>query len=156
MMQDQALHDLYQTVILDHARAPRNQQRPEPCTHEAVGDNPLCGDRVTIFLRIGEGGRIEDAGFLAQGCAIAVASASLMTQALRGRTEAEARQLETAIEALCTSEEDAGAGIDDDESLTSLRALSGVRAFPMRVKCVTLPWQTLLAALDRSGGTSTE
>jgi nitrogen fixation NifU-like protein len=146
-MQDEALHDLYQAVILDHARNPRNRRRPEPCSHEAAGDNPLCGDRVTVYLRLTDVGQIEEAGFDAEGCAIAVASASLMTEVLRGASEAAARRLVVAIEALCAGRELTDPG-EDRESLDRLCALSGVRAFPMRVKCVTLAWQTMLSALE--------
>jgi nitrogen fixation NifU-like protein len=148
------LRELYQEVILDHSRQPRNFRRPPDANREARGDNPLCGDKVTVFLTLADG-RVTDVGFEGRGCAISVASASLMTEVVKGKTEAEARALferfhdEMTGRSMCHG---AAAG-----ELDKLTVLSGVREYPMRVKCATLSWHTLMAALDdRHKGVSTE
>ena len=138
------LAELYQDVILDHSRHPRNFGRPEDANREARGNNPLCGDRVTVFLRI-DGETIGEAYFEARGCAISLASASMMTEMLKGKTVAEARVLFDRFHSLVT-----GAGDGDSDGLDELAALSGVRDFPTRIKCATLPWHTMTAAIDRS------
>ena len=137
------LRDLYQEVILDHNRRPRNFGALPSANHQAEGYNPLCGDKVTVFLDL-EGGRIQNLSFQGAGCAISTASASLMTEALKGRTAEEARQLFQDFQGLVTKGE-------DSEDLGKLAVFSGVREFPMRVKCATLAWHTLLAALDDKG-----
>lgn len=145
------LRDLYQEVILDHNRRPRNFGALASANHQAEGYNPLCGDKVTVLLDL-EGGRIEDIAFQGSGCAISTASASLMTEALKGRTEEEARALFQDFHGLVTTGEGEGS-----EELGKLAVFSGVREFPMRVKCATLAWHTLLAALDdKSQPVSTE
>jgi nitrogen fixation NifU-like protein len=148
------LRELYQEVILDHSRQPRNFRRPEGTNREAKGDNPLCGDKVAVFVTV-EDGTLADVGFKGRGCAISMASASLMTDILKGKTEAEARALferfhdEMTGKSICHG---AAAG-----ELDKLTVLSGVREYPMRVKCATLSWHTLIAALDkRQNGVSTE
>lgn len=141
------LRDLYQEVILDHNRRPRNFQRPAHANCEAQGDNPLCGDKVSVFLEV-EDGRIKDVGFQGRGCAISMASASLMTEMVKGRTVVEARDLFRRFHELVTGKGDAGEGVDLDK----LAVLSGVRDYPMRVKCATLSWHTLAAAMDRMTG----
>jgi nitrogen fixation NifU-like protein len=146
------LRDLYQEVILDHNRRPRNFGRPEHANCEAHGDNPLCGDKVAIFLEI-EDGKIADVGFQGRGCAISMASASLMTEIVKGKTVAEARKLFQRFHELVTGKE----GSDESVDLDKLEVLSGVREFPMRVKCATLSWHTLAAAMDKDHATvSTE
>lgn len=137
------LADLYQDVILDHSRHPRNFGSLEDSNREARGNNPLCGDRVTIYLRI-DGEVIEGAGFEARGCAISLASASMMTEMVKGKTIVEARALFDRFRRLVTSGEGGGAGLDEIE------ALSGVREFPTRIKCATLPWHAMSAAMDGS------
>ena len=145
------LRDLYQEVILDHNRRPRNFGALPSANHQAEGYNPLCGDKVTVFLDL-EGGRIQDIAFQGAGCAISTASASLMTEALKGRTAEEAREIFQGFHGLVTT----GEG-EDSEDLGKLAVFSGVREFPMRVKCATLAWHTLLAALDeKSQPVSTE
>lgn len=142
------LRDLYQDVILDHGRNPRNHGRPEDANREARGDNPMCGDRVTVFLCIDEDGTIRDIGFDGRGCAISQASASMMTELVKGRTEAEAKALFARFHALCTGDEqDHGSADVPTEDVALLEVMSGVRQFPMRVKCATLAWHTLTAAL---------
>lgn len=134
------LAELYQEVLLDHSRHPRNCRPITDSVAFAEGDNPLCGDAVTVYLDL-DGEVIADASFLGRGCAISQASASLMTEAVRGKTAAEARQLADRFRGLVTSE---GTG----EELGKLAIFRGVREFPMRVKCATLAWHTLLAALE--------
>jgi nitrogen fixation NifU-like protein len=146
------LRDLYQEVILDHNRRPRNFQRPAHANAEAKGDNPLCGDKVAVFLEV-EDSRIKDIGFQGRGCAISMASASLMTEMVKGRSVAEARELFRRFHELVTGKEANGESVDLDK----LTVLSGVREYPMRVKCATLSWHTLAAALDhKSEAVSTE
>ncbi len=142
-MNDQGgLRELYQEVILDHNRRPRNFGALPAANHQAEGYNPLCGDQVTVLLDLVDG-RIRDLAFQGSGCAISTASASLMTEALKGRTAEEARALFNDFHGLVTTGEGEGS-----EDLGKLAVFSGVREFPMRVKCATLAWHTLLAALD--------
>ncbi|HSS50575.1 MAG TPA: SUF system NifU family Fe-S cluster assembly protein [Thermoanaerobaculia bacterium] len=135
------LRELYQDIILDHNRHPRNFGPLPAANHHAEGNNPLCGDQVSVRLDV-EDGRIRDVAFQGVGCAISMASASLMTTAIKGQTLEEARRLFHAFHDLLTT----GAGESSPE-LGKLAAFTGVREFPMRVKCATLPWHTLLAAL---------
>ena len=151
MMDD--LRELYQEVILDHSRNPRNCRHPEDATCHARGNNPLCGDQVTVFLKLDAQGIVADAAFQGRGCAISVASASMMTDLVKGKTEAEARSLFERFHAMCTSADAAAA---DDTELEKLKVLSGVRDFPMRVKCATLPWHALQAALAGDEEVTTE
>jgi nitrogen fixation NifU-like protein len=141
-----SLHELYGEVILDHNRRPRNYGRLPAASHCAVGHNPLCGDRVAVYLRV-EGGRIEEIGFEGVGCAISTASASMMTEALRGRSLAEAQQLFTRFHALLTADQAGGADPGCAPELGKLAVFAGVREFPMRVKCATLAWHALKSAL---------
>jgi nitrogen fixation protein NifU and related proteins len=142
--------DLYQEVILDHNKRPRNFQVLEHPSHQAEGYNPLCGDRLTIFLNI-EAERIAEVGFQGSGCAISRASASLMTDAVKGRSVGEARDLFERFHKMVTTPPEYGV-----EDMGKLSVLAGVREFPVRVKCASLAWHTLKAALDRKGETSTE
>jgi nitrogen fixation NifU-like protein len=137
------LTELYREVILDHNRHPRNFGRLDPHDAEARGHNPLCGDRLTITLNR-DGERVSDVRFEGNGCAISMASASLMTEAVKGRSRDEVEALFRRIHALLTTQ---GAGSAD---LGKLAALSGVRDFPARVKCASLAWHTLNAALAQS------
>ena len=134
------LRDLYQEVILDHNRHPRNFGPLPAANRRAEGNNPLCGDRVTVYLDV-EGDRIRDVTFEGAGCAISTASASLMTEALKGRSVEEARSLFHGFHELLTQG-------DEGEDLGKLAVFTGVREYPMRVKCATLAWHTLMAALD--------
>jgi nitrogen fixation NifU-like protein len=134
------LRDLYQEVILDHNRRPRNFGPLPEANRRAEGHNPLCGDRVTVYLDV-EGDRIQGVSFEGAGCAISTASASLMTEALQGLSVEEARTLFHGFHELVT-QGDAG------EDLGKLAVFTGVREYPMRVKCATLAWHTLMAALD--------
>jgi nitrogen fixation protein NifU and related proteins len=145
------LQDLYRDVILDHNKRPRNFGSLDTASAHAEGHNPLCGDRLTVSLRM-DGERIEDIRFEGQGCAISTASASLMTEAVKGKDRAAARALFERVHALLTAPQAAAAA-----DLGKLAALSGVREFPARVKCASLCWHTLNAALEHGAATvSTE
>jgi len=137
------LKDLYRDVIIDHNRQPRNFGRLAPADAHAEGFNPLCGDRLDLYVAL-DGERLKDLKFEGKGCAISVASASLMTEALKGKTRAEARRYFDEVHALLT-QPDHVPTLD----LGKLAALSGVREFPVRVKCASLCWHTLNAALDQ-------
>ena len=143
------LRDLYQEVILDHSKKPRNFGKPAEVHHMAKGHNPLCGDRVTVYLDLAADGTVKDVSFEGSGCAISMASASIMTEMLEGKTVAEAKALFDKFHGVVTgdSADDALNGTDDID-LDRLEALSGVREFPMRVKCATLAWHTFIAAID--------
>lgn len=146
------MRELYQEVILDHNRHPRNHGAVEDPTGTAEGHNPLCGDNVKITLRT-MNGLVSDIAFEGSGCAISTASASLMTEAVKGLTLAEAEELFRDFQKMVTSE----AKDEDLPELGSLNALAGVREHPVRIKCATLPWHTLHAALnDRNTPVSTE
>ncbi len=142
------LRDLYQEVILDHGRKPRHARRLDVFDATAKGDNPMCGDRVQVWVRR-DGEAIGEAGFEARGCAISIASADLMAEAVAGRTAAEAHEMFAAFEAMARTGDDSGA-------IAALRPLAGVHEYPSRVKCATLPWHALLAALDGGGQASSE
>ena len=137
------LRDLYQEVILDHNKHPRNFGEIEGADRHADGYNPLCGDRLAVYLNL-DGDRIADVTFLGSGCAIAKASASLMTDAVKGRTVAEARALFGRFHAMITDD----AGAPAPEEIGKLAVLAGVRDYPTRVKCASLAWHTLRAACD--------
>lgn len=136
------LDDLYQEVILDHNRSPRNFREMIGATHQAQGFNPLCGDRVTLYVRL-DNGKIGDISFHGSGCAISKASASLLTQTVKGIDVAGAASLFGAFRRMVTE------GISDGEALGKLAVFAGVRKFPSRVKCATLAWHTLHNALLR-------
>ena len=138
------LRELYQDVILDHGKRPRNRGALAAANRRAEGDNPLCGDRLTLTLEVADG-RVADAAFEGTGCAISVASASLMTDVLKGMPVAEAEALFHRFHRLLTGEGEAAAG--DLDALGKLAVFAGVRDYPIRVKCATLPWHTLMAAL---------
>jgi len=137
------LRELYQSVILDHHRRPRNFRRLGDADHSAEGNNPLCGDRVSVDLKL-DGDVIRDIGFVGSGCAISTASASMMTEALKGKTRAEAEALFERFHEVLTGDGELAAEV---AALGKLAALAGVREFPVRVKCATLPWHTFRAAL---------
>ncbi|RJP32637.1 MAG: SUF system NifU family Fe-S cluster assembly protein [Candidatus Omnitrophota bacterium] len=138
------VRELYQEIILDHNKKPRNYQVLDDANHKADGHNPLCGDRVTIYVRL-NGEKIENIAFQGKGCAISTASASLMTEAVKGKTVEEARQAFERFHDLLTKDTDLLSQLSE---MGKLAALAGVRDFPMRVKCATLAWHTLNAALD--------
>jgi nitrogen fixation NifU-like protein len=139
------LRELYQTVILDHNKRPRNFRELEAANRVADGFNPLCGDKVTVYLEL-EDDVVKDVGFSGSGCAISTASASLMTQSVKGRSVAEVEKIFDGFHELVTTE-----AAPDAASLGKLAVFSGVREFPVRVKCATLAWHTLMSALEGSG-----
>jgi nitrogen fixation NifU-like protein len=145
------LRDLYQEVILDHNRHPRNFKVLTGATCKADGYNPLCGDRLTIYLHV-EGDVIRDASFEGQGCAISKASASLLTDSVKGKTVAEAEALFTRFHQMVTSPPDSQ---EDFSDLGKLFVLAGVREYPVRVKCASLAWHTLHSAVEKKGETVT-
>jgi nitrogen fixation NifU-like protein len=145
------LRDLYQEVILDHGRKPRNFRRLEDADRHGRGDNPMCGDRMELWVKLAPDGRLEDVAFQGRGCAISMASASLMTETVRGKTPEEAQELGEKFRGLAMTGTcpDCGAGLADE--MERLQVLGGVSEFPSRVKCATLAWHTLNTALDNSG-----
>jgi nitrogen fixation NifU-like protein len=144
------LNDLYQEVILDHNRNPRNFRALPDANRRAEGDNPLCGDHFTVFLKL-DNDIIRDVSFQGAGCAISKASASMMTEHLKGKTVAQARDCFARFQRMLATGE-----TGDEEALGSLCALGGVHKFPMRVKCAILSWHAMLAGLQGEGKVSTE
>ncbi len=145
------LRELYQEIILDHYRKPRNCAALEGASHSAEGHNPLCGDRIRVFLEI-DNGTVKDVSFEGSGCAISTASASLMTELVKGRSVTEAETLFRNFHELMTRGDESASFPPD---LDALEALGGVREYPIRIKCATLAWHTLHAALNRSQKTMT-
>lgn len=142
------LNELYQDVILEHNRAPRNYRVIDDANRHAEGNNPLCGDRLTLWLKL-EDGIIRDVAFQGSGCALSRASASLMTTAVKGKSEAEARALFDRFHRLVTGT----LAPADSETLGKLAVFSGVSEFPIRVKCATLPWHALRQAMETADQT---
>ncbi len=155
------LRSLYQEIILDHGKSPRNFRVVEHHTCKAQGNNPMCGDRLTVTARVGEDGAIEDLAFEGKGCAISIASASMMTEALRGKTTEDVQALTAAVHELCTGKAEVD-GVKSRlpaemaDSVDKLASLSGVRQFPVRVKCATLPWHALKSCLEGKDKATTE
>ena len=143
-MDDIEIEDLYQELIVDHSRRPRNFRRLENPTHQAEGFNPLCGDEVRVYVDLSNN-IVRDVAFEGEGCAISRASASLMTESIKGKSKEEVEQLISRFRDLAT-------GASDGVGLGKLAVFSGLRGFPTRVKCATLVWHTLRAALERTAG----
>jgi nitrogen fixation NifU-like protein len=150
---DENLRELYQEIILDHSRHPRHFGALGGANHVAEGHNPLCGDRVKVYLQVDDQGRIADVSFEGRGCAISVASASLMTEMLKGRTVGDAEELMGGFLDMVKGENAGGLKGDDRELL---EVMAGVSAFPMRVKCATLAWHAMKAALENEATARTE
>jgi len=146
------LSELYQQVILDHNKKPRNFRKLETANHTAEGYNPLCGDQLTIYVNL-EDNRVTDVGFEGSGCAISKASASMMTQAVKGKSKEQAENLFKEFHSMVTGELDEE---NEENTLGNLKIFAGVREFPVRVKCATLPWHTMHAALNKEEQASTE
>lgn len=144
--------NLYQEVILDHNKNPRNYREIASPTHFAKGHNPLCGDKLDVYLHVGEDKIVSDVSFVGDGCAISKASASIMTTIIKGKTIDEALLLFKSFHDMATGKNDA----DDDPSLKRLKVFAGVRDLPARVKCATLSWHTMKAALENQEMISTE
>lgn len=145
------LRELYQTTILDHNKKPRNFCKPDGANREANGWNPLCGDKVTVYLTVDDEGIVQDVGFQGSGCAISTASASMMTQVVKGKALDEVLEIFDRFHDLVTGPSPAEG---DPEALGKLTVFSGVRDYPMRVKCATLPWHTLRSAVRGEGETA--
>ncbi|MGE5431149.1 MAG: Fe-S cluster assembly sulfur transfer protein SufU [Syntrophomonadaceae bacterium] len=146
------LSDLYQEVILDHNRSPRNYRKCETCNHDAEGFNPLCGDHIFVYIDL-EGDTIKDISFQGSGCAISKSSASLMTSILKGKSKQEAEEMFNKFHDVVTSR----IGSEQDlSSLGKLAVFSGVRDYPSRVKCASLAWHTMMSALKEENSASTE
>lgn len=150
------LRELYQEVILDHGKSPRNFGTLEGYNHLAQGHNPMCGDTLVIYLKVNDDNVIEEATFKGKGCAISMASASMMTEILKGKTVDEAEKLFGAFHDMCTHDDaEMPEGVDED-AVERLQVLSGVREFPVRVKCATLAWHTMDAAVHDQDEITTE
>ena len=153
---DDDVRELYQEVILDHGKNPRNFRQLEDANFEAQGNNPLCGDRLTVYLKVDEDRLICDATFEGRGCAISMASASMMTQIVCGKTVSQVQYLFDKFHKLCTGEIEEFPQDEFADDVDKLRVMSGVRQFPMRVKCATLGWHTMNAAVSGDSETTTE
>ena len=144
------LKELYQEIILEHGKNPKNLRKTENFNKDARGHNPLCGDKVHVYLKLNENKKVEDISFEGQGCAISMASASIMTDLVKGKGETEVKEIvEDFLEMIKEKEELNSINLNDDEK-TKLMCLSGVKQYPMRVKCATLSWHTLSSAMDNS------
>ena len=146
------LSELYQQVILDHNKKPRNFRKLEHANHSAEGRNPLCGDHLTVYLQL-EDEAVKDVSFEGSGCAISKAAASMMTQAVKGKTKPQVEQLFSEFHAMVTGDSEDEIG---SNQLGNLKIFAGVREFPVRVKCATLSWHTMHAALNNQELVSTE
>ena len=150
------LRDLYQEIILDHGKNPQNFRHPTKINKQAKGDNPLCGDKIVVYLYVTPEAIIEDAAFLGKGCAICTASASMMTEIVKNKSEADVKNVFGYFHTLCTTDADPDPEGVDPQIRERLRVLSGVRLYPIRVKCATLPWRAVIAALEGEERISTE
>ena len=144
------LKELYQEIILDHGKNPRNLRKTENFNKDAKGHNPLCGDKVHIYLKLNENKKVEDISFEGEGCAISMASASIMTDLLRGKEENDVKEIVNDFLEMIKEKDEIKTNLLKDDEKTKLMCLSGVKQYPMRVKCATLSWHTLTSAIDRS------
>ena len=144
------LKELYQEIILDHGKNPRNLRKSENFNKDAKGHNPLCGDHVHVFLKIDENKKVEDISFEGHGCAISMASASIMTDLVRGKEEFEVKEIVNDFLDMIKEKDQLNSNILNEDDKTKLMCLSGVKQYPMRVKCATLSWHTLTTAIDKS------
>ena len=144
------LKELYQEIILDHGKNPRNLKKSDNFNKDAKGHNPLCGDKVHIFLKVDENNKISDIAFEGSGCAISMASASIMTELMKEKKEIEVKELVNDFLEMIKQNPDLKSKILEDNEKTKLMSLSGVKKYPMRVKCATMAWHTLTAAMKNS------
>ena len=144
------LKELYQEIILDHGKNPRNLRKAENFNKDAKGHNPLCGDKVHIFLKLNDNKKVEDISFEGQGCAISMASASIMTDLLKGKEEKEVKEIVNDFLEMIKEKDEIKTNLLKEDEKTKLMCLSGVKQYPMRVKCATLSWHTLTSAIDKS------
>ena len=144
------LKELYQEIILDHGKNPRNLRKTENFNKDAKGYNPLCGDKVHVYLKLNENKKIEDISFEGQGCAISMASASIMTDLIKGKEEFEVKEIVNDFLDMIKEKDELKNNILQEDDKTKLMCLSGVKQYPMRVKCATLSWHTLISAINNS------
>ena len=144
------LKQLYQDIILEHGKSPRNLEKCEGYSHEAKGYNPLCGDKVHVYLKLDNGKKVEDLTFEGDGCAISLASASIMTELIRGKSINDAKEIMNAFLNMIKNTSKIQSNHLDEDQKTKLMSLSGVKQYPMRVKCATLSWHTLISAIDNT------
>ena len=144
------IKELYQEIILDHGKNPRNLRRTENFNKDAKGHNPLCGDKVHVYLKLNENKKVEDISFEGQGCAISMASASIMTDLVKGKEEFEVKEIVNDFLDMIKEKDQLNNNILNEDDKTKLMCLSGVKQYPMRVKCATLSWHTLTTAIDKS------
>ena len=142
------LKELYQEIILDHGKNPRNLGKFENFNKDAKGHNPLCGDKVHLFLKLDENKNVNDISFEGEGCAISMASASIMTDLMKGKSEKEAKEIIEKFLDMIKEKDDIKTNLLEDDEKTKLMSLGGVKNYPMRVKCATLSWHALSSALD--------
>ena len=144
------LKELYQEIILEHGKNPRNLGKVHEFNKDAKGHNPLCGDDVHIYLRLNENKKVDDITFEGKGCAISMASASIMTEMVRGKEETEVKEIVTDFLEMIKEKDELNNNLLNEDEKTKLMSLSGVKQYPMRVKCATLSWHTLSSALENS------
>ena len=144
------LKELYQEIILDHGKNPRNLRKTENFNKDAKGHNPLCGDKVHVYLKLNENKKVEDISFEGQGCAISMASASIMTDLVKGKEEHEVKEIVSDFLDMIKEKDELNNNILHEDDKTKLMCLSGVKQYPMRVKCATLSWHTLTSAINNS------
>ena len=144
------LKELYQEIILDHGKNPRNLRKTENFNKDAKGHNPLCGDKVHVYLKLNENKKVEDISFEGQGCAISMASASIMTDLVKGKEEHEVKEIVNDFLDMIKEKDELNNNILHEDDKTKLMCLSGVKQYPMRVKCATLSWHTLTSAINNS------
>ena len=144
------LKELYQEIILDHGKNPRNLRKAENFNKDAKGHNPLCGDKVHVYLKLNENKKIEDISFEGRGCAISMASASIMTDLVKGKEEFEVKEIVNDFLDMIKEKDELNNNILQDDDKTKLMCLSGVKQYPMRVKCATLSWHTLTSAINNT------
>ena len=142
------LKQLYQDIILEHGKSPRNHGKCEGYNHEAKGYNPLCGDKVHVYLKIDTGKKVENLTFEGDGCAISLASASIMTELVKGKSFEQVKEIMNAFLNMIKNTTGIDSNYLNDDQKTKLMSLSGVKQFPMRVKCATLSWHTLVSAIE--------
>ena len=146
------LKELYQEIILEHGKNPRNLGKTENFNKDAKGNNPLCGDNVHVYLKLNDQRKVEDISFEGSGCAISMASASIMTDLIKGKSDNEAKEIIEDFLKMIKDNPDLKSNLISEDDKTKLMSLSGVKKYPMRVKCATLPWHTLISAMTNKPG----
>ncbi len=144
------LKELYQEIILDHGKNPRNLRKTTNFNKDAKGHNPLCGDKVHVYLKLDEDKKVQDISFEGQGCAISMASASIMTDLVKGKEEHEVKEIVKDFLEMIKEKDELNSELLSEDEKTKLMCLSGVKQYPMRVKCATLSWHTLTSAMNNS------